>query len=179
MPKKSNILIFVEFILLIQFLVIAVWQIRENTKLVFIDFSITSMYSLFFIIRVLIEKMRVTKKLLLISIVFGFAFLVYFNVERIYYSNYYLILFENQNELKDYLANNNKGGVSEFDGVKTFWSSEDIMFLYYLDNHPCFEGIAYSETQNKPTHTGQMLQQIIHWGKLYGNWYYWSAVDPY
>ncbi|NOU58515.1 hypothetical protein [Marinifilum caeruleilacunae] len=179
MKKIISILLIIEMILLIQLLLVIAYYFREHPKLVLANFVITLLYSLIIIVILIFKGKALNKRYLFIGMIVLYYTLFFLNLERLVFSNYYVTLLSNQNAFNSALTDSDHTTLINYTNVKAVFKNDDVIYFYFDIDHPTFEGIAYTKTNHIPNHTGQAFQHVYTWGKLYGNWYYWSAYDGY
>jgi hypothetical protein len=186
MNNRIKTAAFFELFVLIQFLIISILLFRDQPRIVFANFIITITTTIIFLIFITLQKIILYKKIIICLLPFVFIFALFHNAERIYHARYYRILFENRLEFSnweklileqnlidtqetDYLIN--------IDELKVISIFNNAVFFCFSDENRTAEGIAYSKNTEDPRHTGRNFQYLVSWGKIYGNWYFWTAHE--
>lgn len=179
MKNRIKKFTYFESLLLFQFLFNLICFLRDQPRIVFVDLIITLILSIAYLIFIILQKIHIIKKIILIAFPIVFFFILFYNVERIYFGKYYRILFENRHEFANWEKLKSPQCLINIKDLNRISTKDSVVFFSFYERHPIYEGIAYSKYSEKPAGTGLCCQSVIDWGRIYGNWYYWSAYDVY
>ncbi len=138
-----------------QFLIVVVIL---NRKLPFVRLSeliISSILSLFLIGHLFVKLKSLKYVILNVLLISTFSTFIVLNADRIVASDYYMILFKYEREMKNVVNSDTNSAellkqVKELKGCSNF---EDVTFFYFEWEHPPFSGVAYSVASEKSKHT--------------------------
>ncbi len=170
-----------QVLVLLQFLVVAIIVNRKHPQVLLIELLGTSIISLFLVIYIIIKYKTWKHGAFNLLVVIAFSLFIGFNIERVVFSDYYVILANNIDKMETVV--NSKDFKEDVFGIyvdlKYYKSDDGVTYFYYELESPLYYGIAYKSNKQLSSVEFDAYGIIDKWIKLYGDWYFFISKELY